>query len=505
MTITTFKLRRGTAERWAETNPILAAGEPGVERDTGLLKIGDGTKPWNTLPYATGGEGTGLPGPVGPEGPEGPQGLQGIQGPRGLTGPAGSIGPEGSEGPEGPQGFTGDKGDTGDTGAAGVDGLQGPQGLKGDTGDIGPAGPQGPEGPAGDVATTGTLPITHAHSVTVPSVANNLFTRVVFTTENADNVGGWSDSPNPHRITIMKSGTYRPFVGCGWLAHSLATLREHEVRYFTSAGVQKGSATLNCASVPNEATLWASAIQAVSLDGGDYIEFWIKQKSGAGLFCSYAFMQVIQEDPIGPEGPQGPPGSASGVPEVVTSIPTTGLVNGRIIRLKVAAGIYWDLMYDESITDAYKWVAVGVARKLANGDYDQINKTMAANYTQTDFGPGGPSLVVPENGYYYITISAEIWVVPTASGVWEYLLYVARADNTILTRLGCTAYASSASALLGGPTSLTRTDVAGFYPTPIALTKGETLKWRHEGSHTAVNGMRSRSRLVELAPQRLSG
>ena len=190
---------------------------------------------------------------------------------------------------------------------------------------------------------------------------------------------------------------------------------------------------------------------------------------------------------------------------MVTSIPNTELVNGRVIRLKVAAGVYWDLMYDESIADAYKWVAVGVARKLTNGDYAQINKTMAANYTQTDFGPGGPSLVVPENGYYDITISAEIWVVPSSSGVWEYLLYVTRLNNTILTRLGCTEFASGPSALLGGPTSLTRTDVAGFYPTPIALTKGETLKWRHEGSHTAVDGMRSRSRLVQLAPQRLSG
>ena len=48
---TTFKLRRGTAQRWIEVNPILAQGEPGFEYDTGKLKIGDGIKPWTELKY----------------------------------------------------------------------------------------------------------------------------------------------------------------------------------------------------------------------------------------------------------------------------------------------------------------------------------------------------------------------------------------------------------------------------------------------------------------------
>ena len=48
---TTFKFKRGTAARWAEVNPILAQGEPGLEYDTGKLKIGDGITPWITLPY----------------------------------------------------------------------------------------------------------------------------------------------------------------------------------------------------------------------------------------------------------------------------------------------------------------------------------------------------------------------------------------------------------------------------------------------------------------------
>lgn len=51
---TTFKLKRGTAARWAEVNPILEMGEPGFVYDQNRLKIGDGVTPWNELPYVDG-------------------------------------------------------------------------------------------------------------------------------------------------------------------------------------------------------------------------------------------------------------------------------------------------------------------------------------------------------------------------------------------------------------------------------------------------------------------
>ena len=60
--MTTIKLRRGTAAEWTTNNPILAAGEMGIETDTRKFKFGDGTTPWNTLAYASaegGGGGTG--------------------------------------------------------------------------------------------------------------------------------------------------------------------------------------------------------------------------------------------------------------------------------------------------------------------------------------------------------------------------------------------------------------------------------------------------------------
>jgi hypothetical protein len=50
---TTYKiqLRRGTAAEWTTANPVLGSGEPGFETDTGLIKIGDGTKTWTALSY----------------------------------------------------------------------------------------------------------------------------------------------------------------------------------------------------------------------------------------------------------------------------------------------------------------------------------------------------------------------------------------------------------------------------------------------------------------------
>lgn len=51
---TIFQFKRGAAQAWTDKNPILFAGEPGYELDTGLLKIGNGATAWNDLPYYNG-------------------------------------------------------------------------------------------------------------------------------------------------------------------------------------------------------------------------------------------------------------------------------------------------------------------------------------------------------------------------------------------------------------------------------------------------------------------
>jgi major tropism determinant Mtd-like protein/collagen triple helix repeat protein len=197
MTRTIFKLRRDIAADWTAENPVLASGEPGLEIDTGKLKVGDGIAAWEDLDYITG-EGLGEPGPEGPAGPageagpagpagaDGADGEPGAQGAVGPAGPAGVQGPAGEPGPQGPAGtsfvYRGewDSGETyealdvvvqgGETYIAtqestGVDpetdvtntywdliaiqGVMGPEGPQGEQGATGPAGPQGIQGVSG--------------------------------------------------------------------------------------------------------------------------------------------------------------------------------------------------------------------------------------------------------------------------------------------------------------------------------------------------------------------
>lgn len=55
-------LRRDTSASWSANNPVLSSGEPGFAIDTNILKIGDGSNPWNDLPELN------PPGATGPTG-----------------------------------------------------------------------------------------------------------------------------------------------------------------------------------------------------------------------------------------------------------------------------------------------------------------------------------------------------------------------------------------------------------------------------------------------------
>jgi Major tropism determinant N-terminal domain len=91
MPVYTYQLRRDTANRWEEVNPVLALAEPGYETNTGFMKVGDGVTPWKQLPYfVPDNEDDGFPGESGPPGPPGPRGADGLPGPPGPMGPPGS-------------------------------------------------------------------------------------------------------------------------------------------------------------------------------------------------------------------------------------------------------------------------------------------------------------------------------------------------------------------------------------------------------------------------------
>jgi hypothetical protein len=47
----TYQLKRGSASRWSELNPILKQGEPGFAYDANILKIGNGIDEWLDLQY----------------------------------------------------------------------------------------------------------------------------------------------------------------------------------------------------------------------------------------------------------------------------------------------------------------------------------------------------------------------------------------------------------------------------------------------------------------------
>lgn len=47
----TLQIRHDEAQDWTTRNPVLAAGEYGLESDTFLIKVGDGVRDWTHLPY----------------------------------------------------------------------------------------------------------------------------------------------------------------------------------------------------------------------------------------------------------------------------------------------------------------------------------------------------------------------------------------------------------------------------------------------------------------------
>jgi hypothetical protein len=146
-----IQLRRDTAAAWYDANPKLSQGEPGVEIDTGKLKIGDGIAFWRTLPYvnstdlpsdaqgylANDGDGNlswvSVGSTQGIQGIQGRQGVQGITGNQGIQGITGQQGTQGTQGITGQQGIQGTQGITGDQGTQGITGQEVTQGTQGIT------------------------------------------------------------------------------------------------------------------------------------------------------------------------------------------------------------------------------------------------------------------------------------------------------------------------------------------------------------------------------------
>ena len=46
-----IQLRRGESSLWESTNPVLLAGEFGIDLTNKRVKLGDGVTTWNSLTY----------------------------------------------------------------------------------------------------------------------------------------------------------------------------------------------------------------------------------------------------------------------------------------------------------------------------------------------------------------------------------------------------------------------------------------------------------------------
>lgn len=194
-------LRRDTTLNWETNNPVLAAGEPGVDISSLRIKFGDGVRAWKDLPFAVG---DGTPGPAGAAGKSAFE----------LAKESGFVGTLGDwlaslKGPTGDPGFNGasafeiarDHGFTG-TPEAWLESLKGANGrsnyeiavangfigteanwletlrstVPGPRGFTGDRGPQGDVGPAGSTVFISSIVFDGGNAAVVYPVQMDVFT-----------------------------------------------------------------------------------------------------------------------------------------------------------------------------------------------------------------------------------------------------------------------------------------------------------------------------------------
>jgi len=142
--IQSIRLRRGTAAQWTSANPVLSAGEMGIETDTRKFKFGNGTTSWSGLFYASSGgslDGAFFVSETEPSGPTVGDIWYCSANTGDLAGKSfirydgywvelnpGTLGPVGATGATGPTGATGATGATGPAGANGTNGINGVDG-----------------------------------------------------------------------------------------------------------------------------------------------------------------------------------------------------------------------------------------------------------------------------------------------------------------------------------------------------------------------------------------
>lgn len=183
---------------------------------------------------------------------------------------------------------------------------------------------------------------------------------------------------------------------------------------------------------------------------------------------------------------------ASGIP-VVSSLPTTNLVDGMEVRLKLpgtaAAGGpgYWHCQYDASITGAYRWwVLGGTSLYVEDTNSYLFSISGGAQYAVYDL-PGNAVLTVPFGGIYDMSIYTTV-----------YGASVANNDLRVFLAVGSTNYANGpmGSLTAGGEQTFT------MAPRRLTAAKSVVARMKYLSSLTSFSATAFDQRLV-AAPVRI--
>ena len=267
-----------------------------------------------------------------------------------IPGPPGPMGPMGYPGPQGSQGSEGPEGIQGSQGPQGIIGPQGPVGPQGDPGIRGVDGQTGATGPKGDKGDQG---------------------------DQGDPGGpeGPAGPAGPQGIQGLP-GPQGP-------------------QGLTGAQGPKG----------DEGAMGAQGAPGATGSQGP---------AGATGATGATGAQGPQGDPgpqgtQGPQGPQGAPGTPAAIVPVVSTLPTTGLVDGQEVFFQSAvmatAGLMWHLRY-RAAASTYKWEVIGGAPLNAPGG---IGADFAAAGWANLPTPGSSSVALPLAGEYDVTIEARAY------------------------------------------------------------------------------------------------
>lgn len=196
-----FQFKRNTAAGASANNRVLLAGEPGYTYDDNVLKLGDGTTPWNSLPAISGG------GTSGYSGYSGNDGLSGYSGYSGISGATGGDGTSGASGVSGYSGYSGNStsGYSGYSSVSGYSGYSGPSGYSGYSGKSGYSGYSGISGYSGYSGPSGYSGYSGKSGYSGYS-ASNYWTR---------SAGNLAPTTNTDTVTVDKKLIFTGAVGTG--------------------------------------------------------------------------------------------------------------------------------------------------------------------------------------------------------------------------------------------------------------------------------------------------